>query len=291
MLVLQAHAKVNLYLDIVERYADGYHRIESVMQSLTLSDQLTIRRSPHKISVFCTHPSLNGQKNLAFKAASLLKSQVKNEVGADIHIEKNIPIAAGLAGGSADAAATLLGLNKIWQLNLTLPELLKIAEKIGADVPFCLTGGTALIESKGERITRLPSLPLVYFVVVNPGYPLSTSKIYREYDKRAIPALHRLDLVVQAIQKRDVEGLSANLGNVFSKVVYENDPSLKDVANLLKKNEALGVSISGTGPTIFGLFLTRLAAEKAIEMGKKFYPNYSFLLTHAWNSGVDIIEN
>jgi 4-diphosphocytidyl-2-C-methyl-D-erythritol kinase len=291
MLVLQAHAKVNLYLDIVGRYADGYHRIESVMQSLTLSDQLTIRRASHKISVFCTHPSLNGEKNLAFKAASFLKSQVKNEIGADIHIEKNIPIAAGLAGGSADAAATLLGLNKIWQLNLTLPELLKIAEKIGADVPFCLTGGTALIENKGSKITKLPPLPLVYFVVVNPGYPLSTPKIYKEYDNRAIPALHRLDLVVQAIQKRDVEGLSSNLGNVFSKVVYENDPSLKEVANLLKKNKALAVSISGTGPTIFGLFLTRLAAEKAIEKGKEFYPNYSFLLTHSWNSGVDIIEN
>jgi 4-diphosphocytidyl-2-C-methyl-D-erythritol kinase len=291
MLVLQAHAKVNLYLDIVGHYTNGYHQIKSVMQSLSLSDQLTIRQSPHKISIFCTCSHLSGEKNLAFKAASFLKSQLKSETGAIIHIEKNIPVAAGLAGGSADAAATLLGLNKIWRLNLTLPELLKIAEKIGADVPFCLTGGTVLTEGKGEKITKLPSLPLIYFVLANPGYPLSTSQIYKEYDNRAIPALNRLNVVLQAIQQRDVKKLSDNLGNVFNKVVYESDSSLKEVANLLGKKGALAVSVSGTGPTIFGLFLTRLAAEKAIEEGRRFYPNYSFLLTHSWNSGVDVIEN
>src|SRR5579872_277431 len=185
VLVLEAHAKVNLSLEILGCRGDGFHELISVMQTVTLADTL-IFRTAREISLTCSDPVLEGRGNLVYRAATLLREHCRIAAGCAIHLEKRIPHAAGLGGGSSDAATTLLGLSTLWQLSLDCSALTDLAKELGSDVPFFLYGGTALVGGRGERVNRLSRDPELWYLLANPGVPVSTRAVFS-----ALPVGHR----------------------------------------------------------------------------------------------------
>ncbi|RKO67911.1 4-(cytidine 5'-diphospho)-2-C-methyl-D-erythritol kinase [Desulfofundulus salinus] len=254
MLEALARAKINLTLDITGLLPDGYHELETVMQSIALCDRLVFSPRPQGIELQTDSPLLpSGPENLVYRAAELLQRVTGCRQGVHIFLSKNIPVAAGLGGGSADAAATLAALNQLWSLGLSREELLVLAAKLGADVPFCLVGGTVLARGKGELLTPLKPLPPLGVVLVTPPLAASTAQIYREYD-RLLPGIHPdTPAMVAAIERQDVPAVAALLENTLEPVTTSLYPQVTAVKEALKAAGALGVVMSGSGPTVFGL--------------------------------------
>lgn len=244
---LIANAKINLGLDIKGKREDGYHTIDTVMQSVSLSDKITVKKA-HKISVVCDKGDITPEKNIAFKAAELFFSSSKIKGGAEIKIEKNIPLAAGLGGGSADAAAVLLALDRIYTTNLSNEKLCELALELGADVPFFINGGTARCEGIGEILTSLKPLKTGCFLLIKQGEKPSTGEMYSRLDSMDYP---RPDMVatVKAVENSDLKALAEVIDNSFiavnSQFAFERE---------LKEKGAIAVSLSGSGPTCFGIF-------------------------------------
>lgn len=277
---LPARAKINLTLEVLSRRPDGYHEIRTVLQALELHDLITIEPGP-EIAVLSLHPEVpGGPANLAYKAALALREKVGGEPGgARIFIEKRIPLAAGLAGGSADAAATLQGLNELWGLGLEREELLQVAARIGSDVPFCLDGITALATGRGEILHPLPPLPPLYVVLANPGFGVATSWAYAEFDRgvkapgeetagKISPSL----ALVEVLKKGRLSELGALLYNDLAGVVSRRYPLIAELKDRLKSAGALGVEMSGSGPTVFGLFQEESRARQAMEELRRLVP-------------------
>jgi len=279
MITEHASAKINLTLDILCLRPDGYHELETIMQTIGLEDILTFSPDGEGIFLTCNVPAVPvGESNLICRAALLLREYTGKKRGARICLQKNIPLEAGLAGGSTDGAAALRGLNKLWDLGLSRNELLRLAEELGADVPFCLSGGTALARGKGERLEPLPPLKGLGVVLVKPPTGISTAKAYNLYDQ--IGGGPRPDNrgMVTAIEKKDVRGIAGLLVNVFEKVSAHLNPAVLNIKADLLEAGVLGASMSGSGPTVFGLCSDKNGAAR-IAGGLKYEPGYTVLAT------------
>lgn len=260
-----AWAKINLGLKVGAKRSDGYHDILTVMQTVSLSDRVELTPTLAGINLEVVGADLPlDERNLAVQAAKLMKHKGKIVQGANIKLTKMIPLAAGLAGGSADAAAVLYALNELWQVNLSLEELLELGTAIGSDVPFALHGGTALAQGRGEIISPLPSLPDCYFVLACPNVTVSTAWAYQEIDRMAA-ASHPVDIpsLVAALDQGDLAQIAAALANSFEPVIAAHFPIINDLKQALLENGALAALMSGSGPTVFGVFTTEQQAERA----------------------------
>ncbi|MDI6822573.1 MAG: 4-(cytidine 5'-diphospho)-2-C-methyl-D-erythritol kinase [Actinomycetota bacterium] len=286
-LKLKAYAKINLYLDILGRRADGYHDIQSIMQTLELSDTLLIFEHS-RTEVICDSSFLSPDRNLIWQAAKLLQERYKIKRGALIKLIKNIPVAAGLGGGSADAAAILIGLNLLWDLNLSLDRLQKLGEDLGSDVPFCVRGGTVLVEGKGERLTPLPDLPRASVVIARPSFELPTPRVYSEFDQGDTAPLSRLFLILKAIHDKDMKEICSNLANILERPVFRHHPEVRRLKETAISAGALGALMTGSGPSVFAIVDSETMTKKvAGELGK-ICPRV--ITTAFYTQGVDILE-
>lgn len=254
-MLIKARAKINLALDVLGTRPDGYHELETVMQTLALHDGVEITPAP-EIELVVEGAALPaGPENLAFRAAELLRRHAGYNGGARIKLVKRIPLAAGLAGGSADAAAVLRGLNEFWGLGLGQDELSVLGAEAGSDVPFCLRGGTALARGRGEVIHPLPGLPPLGVILVKPPFGVSTAGVYRLFDTiDDNPKRPDCRGMVEAVCRGDVDGVVSRLGNALEAVTISLYPVIGEIKSRLAGAGALGVLMSGSGPTVFGLF-------------------------------------
>jgi len=261
-LKLRANAKINLSLYIKGKRDDGYHLIDTVMQSVNLCDEITVKKS-EEISVKCSEGEIAEKDNIAFKAAELFFEKTAIAGGAKIYIEKKIPTAAGLGGGSADAAAVLLSLDRIYKTRLSCEALCEMALSLGADVPFFIKGGTARAEGIGEILTPLKDFESGYFVLAKRDSKPSTKEMYRQLDSREYEEID-IERIVECCEKGDLEGLCNNMNNSFLSVWSENS-----LLEKLKSFEPLGVGISGSGPTFFAVFAEKTDAQNCADVLKK----------------------
>ena len=271
----QALAKLNLTLDVLGRREDGYHDMCMVMQSITLADTLTIKPSTGEgIHVSTNFEFLpNDDTNLAAKAAKAFwDARGEAHQALEIDIDKHIPVCAGMAGGSSDAAAVLRGLNEQAGKPYTLMELAKVGEAVGSDVPYCVLGGTALAEGRGEILTPLAPLPKCHVVVCKPGFPISTPALFRKIDQ--VDIVHRPDTagMIAALESGDLTGVARRLYNVFEDALNDQQrASVNAIKNTLIEHGALGAAMSGSGPTVFGLFDDEEKAREAYQVLAKEY--------------------
>jgi len=269
-IILQARAKVNLLLDVLGRREDGYHELSTVMQSVALNDTLEFRPAAC-LRVTVDHPDLPaGTANLAGRAAAALAAACGRNCGADIRITKRIPVAAGLGGGSADAAAALVGLNTLWRLGLSLDELQQVAAEVGSDVPFCLSGGTALATGRGEILTQLAPLPDWWVMLVKPPFAVSTAEVYRNFRPAAVSFHPDTEGMLAAVDRRDRAGVAVSMANVLETVTMAAYPVLGEIKRQLLRVGAEACLMSGSGPTVFALFADGQAAARAYEQRAGF---------------------
>ncbi|MCR5755922.1 MAG: 4-(cytidine 5'-diphospho)-2-C-methyl-D-erythritol kinase [Acetatifactor sp.] len=262
----KAYAKINLGLDVIGTLPNGYHEVKMIMQTVGIYDVLTFEKTESDITISTDSGELPvGEDNLIYKAAKLLMDTYKVKGGVRIHLEKHIPIAAGMAGGSTDAAATLKGVNELYGLGCTLEELQKIGVKIGADVPYCLMGGTALAEGIGEKLTGLPAAPQCYLLVAKPDINVSTKYVYEHLDAEPILNHPDIDGMIAAIRSDNLEGVASRLGNVLETVTENAYPIIGELKQLMLESGASGSLMSGSGPTVFGIFTDKTKARNAFE--------------------------
>ncbi len=253
MLILSAPAKINLALDVISKRPDGYHEVDMVMQTIALADQLIIKNH-HRIELTCSHQRLPvDSTNLVWKAALLLKEETGFVGGAKIHLNKNIPMAAGLGGGSSDAAATLIGLNQLWGLGLTRDHLMDLGLKLGADVPFCLLQGTARARGIGEKLIPIKSRLTGELLLVTPDIQVPTPLIYRKLQLSSIISHPNVGKVVAALEENNLQKLYSYWGNVLEEVSLQEFPGLSSVKEFFGKYGLSPNLMSGSGPTVFAL--------------------------------------
>ena len=255
MITINAKAKINLTLDILGRRSDGYHEVSMVMQSVDLCDTLTLKKIERGIVL---HGDVEGvavpQDNLIYKAAALLLEVCDIPGGVDITLEKRIPVAAGLAGGSTDAAAALRGINELFELHLPDEELCRLAGKLGSDIPFCVLGGTMLARGRGEILSPLPAAPALPLVLVKPKIGVSTAWVYKHYHEVEDNVVHPdEDAMKNALAKQDVDGICKSLGNVLEYVTIPAHPEIEQIKRSLTAYGAKAAMMSGSGPTVFAV--------------------------------------
>ena len=253
---LRANAKVNLFLEVLDSRPDGYHNIETVFQSIDLHDIITLREiASGLVEVRCDHPQVPlDSSNLGYKAAELLLHESGKRYGVQIQIDKRIPVGAGLAGGSTDAAATLIGLNDLWGLGYSVGDLLELGGRLGADVPFCIMGGTALGRGKGDELIPLAAFPQIPVVIANPGFQISTAWAYGALkDLGLTRARKSAKILIRKVQERDALAAGKELFNVFEDVVAGEYPQVRRIKDVCAQSGALGALMTGSGPTVFAL--------------------------------------
>ncbi len=258
------NAKINLYLDVVGKRQDGYHNLETIFHSIGLNDELIInKRAKNGISVDCTHSDVPTDKqNLAYLAAQSLYDKVGGFGGIDIHINKRIPVAAGLAGGSANAAATLVGVNQLFDLGLSDKALKQIGRQLGADVPFCLHGGAAFGTGIGDILDPLPPLTDVYIVLINSGIQITTKSVFENLNIPLTRSGNNCIIIKSYFETGDIFGIAGNLYNLLEIPVFSNYPKLSELKNEVSNQEGcLGVLMSGSGATLFALMEDKSAAQ------------------------------
>ena len=262
---LKALAKINLGLDVLGRRENGYHDVRMVMQSIYLYDEVRIEKAePEEISVISNLSFLpTGEGNIAYKAAKLLKDEFQIKEGIKITLNKHIPVAAGLAGGSSNAAAVLFGMNRMFWLGLSQKELMERGVKLGADVPYCIMRGTVLAEGIGEELSVLPPMPKCTVLIAKPPVSVSTKVVYEALDSGNIVKHPDIDGIIEGLQNRDLRQVAASMGNVLEDVTIPMHPVIEDIKNEMKVCGALNAMMSGSGPTVFGLFESRAAAREA----------------------------
>ena len=270
--IAKSYAKINLTLDVLGRMENGYHEIEMVMQTVNLFDLVIVDRQEHGIRVSTNLRYLpNNEKNIAYKACMEFFAYTKRQGGAKILIHKNIPVAAGLAGGSGNGAAVLCALDLLYGTRLTLEELCMLGQRLGADVPYCITGGTQLAKGIGEQLTPLPPLPKTTVLLVKPPINVSTPAIYAQMDAAPIPERPDKAAMLAALAAGDVPAVSGLLCNVMEQVTQAQFPVIGGIKKKLLLNGALGASMSGSGPTVFGFFLDDAAAKRSADSFSTMY--------------------
>ena len=264
---ISAMSKVNLGLDVLRRRDDGYHEVRMIMQTLKLCDELYFEETQKKeISIVCNSENLEcDENNLIYKAARLIMDEAGIDRGLDIRLKKNIPIAAGMAGGSSDAAATLVALNKMFDIDFDIAKLKEMGVKIGADVPYCIEGGTQLSEGIGEKLTRLKDAPQCFVVVAKPHIGVSTKYVYENLHVETIKTHPNIDAMLKGIDAGDLIEISSHMENILENVTEKKYPVIAMLKSKLKSMGALNSLMSGSGPTVFALFDDRDKADKACE--------------------------
>jgi len=251
----KAPAKINLMLDVLRKRPDGFHEVEMIMTMVDLADRLELsemKRDTIIISSQAGYIPLD-EKNLAFQAARLLKERYGISRGVHIHLDKHIPVAAGLAGGSSDAAATLRGLNRLWRLGLSHTELQELGSELGSDIPFCVTGGTALATGRGEKLEPIFSMPQCWVILAKPPINVSTAEVYGKLRADRITNHPSAALMREAVEARDFQAICGRLGNVLEEVTLKLHPEVLRLKEAMISLGADGVLMSGSGPTVFGL--------------------------------------
>ncbi|MBQ1769558.1 MAG: 4-(cytidine 5'-diphospho)-2-C-methyl-D-erythritol kinase [Turicibacter sp.] len=254
MVTIKAPAKINLALDTLYKRKDNYHEVEMIMTTVDLADYITVT-SLEKNEIIIKSNEFTmplNEKNLAYKAAKLFKEYFNIDKGVEIYIKKRIPVAAGLAGGSSNAAATLKALKELWNVECTIDELAELGAKLGSDVPFCVYGGTALATGRGEIIQPIPSPPKCWVILIKPRIGVSTKEIYEALDAKNVEHLD-IEGMLQCINEKDYEGICNRLGNSLEEVTLERYPVVAEIKNKLVQFGADAVLMSGSGPTVFAL--------------------------------------
>ena len=270
-LELKALAKINLGLDVLGVRDNGYHDVRMVMQNIYLYDNVTIQKTEEPGIHLKTNLSFLpvDEKNIAYKAAKLLVDEFRIEGGIKITLDKHIPVAAGMAGGSSNAAAVLVGMNRMFQLNLSDQELMDRGVQLGADVPYCIMRGTVLAEGIGEVLTPLPPLPKCYVLVAKPGISVSTKMVYEKLDSHEIEEHPNIDGIMEGLEEGDLEKIADSMGNVLERVTIEEYPIIENIKDIMKNAGALNAMMSGSGPTVFGIFKEKTLAKQAMQQIKK----------------------
>lgn len=261
---VKAYAKINLGLDVVGRLDNGYHEVKMVMQTVGICDVLSFEKADAGITLTTDSGELpTDENNLIYKAAELMFETYGIPGGIRIHLQKSIPIAAGMAGGSTDAAATMKGINRLFDLGCSLRELMELGVKIGADVPYCVLGGTALAEGIGEILTPLPPAPECFLLVAKPDINVSTKYVYEHLDAEGVTVHPDIDGMVQAIEEGSLQGILNRMGNVLENVTIKAHPVIDELKERMRELGAVGSMMSGSGPTVFGIFLEEAKAQEA----------------------------
>lgn len=278
-IILKAYAKINLGLDVLRRREDGYHEVRMIMQSVSLYDKLILKKIAKDEIILSSNVGAlpNNEKNLVYKAISLMKTEYGITGGVRAELEKRIPMAAGMAGGSTDAAAALIGMNKLFHLQLSQEQLMELGVKIGADVPYCILSGTALSEGIGEVLTPLKPMPHCYILIAKPRISVSTRFVYENLEADKLSYHPDIDGMLQAIEEEDLQGVTDRLSNVLETVTEKKYPIIGKIKATMMENGAMNALMSGSGPTVFGIFADEDTARKAllevrkIEMVKNSY--------------------
>ncbi len=295
-ILVKAYAKINFYLDVIRKRPDGYHDIETIFQSISLHDTLKFTSDPTEVEVITAHADLPAQEqNLVYKAATLLRQETEMQCGASIALEKNIPIGAGLAGGSADAAATLAGLNLLWETGCDEETVLKVAARTGSDVPFCLVGGTAAGSGRGEKLLKLPSVGERWLVIVTPPFSVSTADVYgslrmpfsrrdgsfaeEDYEEQFTEPFHR---VIDLVRSGDIEDV---LHNTMERVVLKRHSELVELKTTMERAGCTSTLMSGSGPTVFGFVPSRDDGVTVVERVKRTRPDHFVTLACTVDAG------
>ena len=267
---IKAYAKINLGLDVVRRLENGYHEVKMVMQTVGIYDVLDFERTDGGIVITTDSGELpTDENNLIYKAAKLMMETYPISGGVKIHLEKHIPIAAGMAGGSTDAAATLKGMNRLFDLGCTLKDLMELGVKIGADVPYCVMGGTALAEGIGEKLTPLLACPKCFVLLAKPPISVSTKMVYEKLDALEITEHPDIDGILNGLARRNIHKVAECMGNVLEQVTIPVYPVIEQIKNVMKEGGAMNAMMSGSGPTVFGLFEDRQSARRAAQKIKE----------------------
>ena len=270
----KAYGKLNLLLDVLGKRPDGYHEMKMIMQSVDLCDDVTVSLTETAgWSCTCDKEDVpNGTDNLALKAAeAFFAAGVKRPLGLSVHIQKRIPMQGGMAGGSADAAAVLHALNELYEFPFSLQQLMKISESVGSDVPYCVMGGTALAEGRGEILTQLPPMPPCTYVLVRPKFSVSTPELFRALDEDTVHHSPDIEKALQCLADRDLSGLCACMKNVFQPILCRNYPVIDEICSELTSHGALGACLTGTGSVVFGVFDREEAAKAAAAQLQKHF--------------------
>ena len=269
-IVLKSYGKINLGLDVLRRREDGYHEVRMIMQTVGLYDVLTMKkRKDDKIEMTCNLSFLpTDERNLVYKAVKLIKDKYHIKDGVEINLSKRIPVAAGMAGGSSNCAAALKGMNQLFDLGLSIDELCEIGVTLGADVPYCIWGGTALSEGIGEKLSRVDAMPDCYILIAKPGISVSTAFVYKNLDLPALSKHPDIDGMIGDIEKGDLYAMASKMENVFEPGIIRQYPVIGDIKTLMEEKGALKAVMSGSGPTVFGIFDNRdkmAAAAKSLR--------------------------
>lgn len=263
---IKAYAKINLGLDVVQELPNGYHEVRMIMQTVGIYDELTLEKTDAGIYLTTDSGELpTDENNLIYRAARLMQQTYQIEDGVRIHLRKTIPVAAGMAGGSTDAAATMKGMNNLFGLGLSVPELMELSVRIGADVPYCILGGTALAEGIGEKLTSLPAAPSCHVLIAKPDISVSTKYVYEHLDSSGVQHHPDIDGMVSAICAGSLPGILERLENVLEAVTIPLHPVIADLKRRMLELGAAGSLMSGSGPTVFGIFTDSKKAAYAYE--------------------------
>lgn len=283
---VKALAKINLGLDVVRKRADGYHEVRMVMQTIHLFDRLEITRNPSgRITMSVNLPFLpTNENNLVYKAAALLKEEFQIKDGIDVKLHKHIPVAAGMAGGSTDAAAVLYGMNRIFGLGLSREQLMERGVKLGADVPYCVMRGTALAEGIGEELTALPPMVKCPVLIAKPQISVSTKFVYENLKLNEKTVHPDIDKLVADIRAKDLRAIASDMGNVLETVTIPNYPVIAEIKEHMMEHGALNAMMSGSGPTVFGLFEDEDKAAAAYEAMRESNLARQVYLTSIYNN-------
>ncbi|MEE1248613.1 MAG: 4-(cytidine 5'-diphospho)-2-C-methyl-D-erythritol kinase [Lachnospiraceae bacterium] len=282
---LRALAKINLGLDVLGCRDDGYHEVKMIMQTVFLYDRILLRITKKPGIQVKTNLSYvpSNENNLAYKAAKLLMEEFDIKSGIWIDIKKYIPVAAGMAGGSTDAAAVLVGMNKLCKLGLTKKELMKFGVKLGADVPYCIMRGTALAEGIGEELTRLPAMPDCKILIAKPPISVSTKFVYDNLVLDETTKHPDMDVLIDDLKQKDLAGLSGHMGNLLETVTIEKYPVIQQIKQVMMDFGSLGAMMSGSGPTVFGIFEEETKAQAALDEIRKRELAKQLYITRPYN--------
>ena len=284
-LAVKALAKINLGLDVLRRREDGYHEVKMVMQTIHLYDQLHLKKIESGIHLETNLGFLPvDESNLAYRAARLMKEKYQIEEGIDIRLNKRIPVAAGMAGGSTDAAGVLYGINELFNLGIKRKELMELGVQIGADVPYCIMRGTALAEGIGEKLTSLPPMVKCPVVIAKPQVSVSTKYVYENLKLDADTVHPDIDGLIGAIRAKNLEQIAGHMGNVLETVTIPNYPVIAEIKDHMMEHGAVHAMMSGSGPTVFGLFANGDTAVAAYEAMRESNLAKQIYLTSIYNN-------
>lgn len=283
---LKALAKINLGLDVVRRREDGYHEVRMIMQTIQLYDRLDIKRTQEPGIQIQTNLSFLpvNENNLIYKAAKLLMDEFSITDGVSVKLDKRIPVAAGMAGGSTDAAAMLIGVNRLFSLGLTKRQLMERGVQIGADVPYCIMRGTALAEGIGEELSPLPPIVKCPVLIAKPSISVSTKFVYQNLKLDDTTIHPDIDRLIDDIKAKNLHDIAAHMGNVLETVTIPNYPVIDEIKKHMLSNGAVGAMMSGSGPTVFGLFDDEDTAKKAYKAMRSSHLARQVYLTSVYNN-------